>query len=149
MERRTFAMDDKQKSKEQLIAELAELRSSEERYREIVQFCNSIILRMDKDGRIIFINEYGERFFGYYKHEILGRNVIGTIVPKTDKAGRDLEAMIQGIGEDPARYALNKNQNMRSNGELVWIVWTNRAIIDDEGKIAEIICIGNDVTSLK
>ncbi|MDD5166262.1 MAG: PAS domain-containing protein [Candidatus Omnitrophica bacterium] len=142
-------MNDSQKSKEQLIAELAELRVSEARYREIVQSCNSIILRMDKDGRIIFINEYGERFFGYYKHEILGRNVVGTIVPKTDKAGRDLTTMIEGIGASPGEYSVNENQNMRSNGELVWIVWTNRAIIDDEGKIAEIICIGNDITKLK
>lgn len=142
-------MEDNQKSKEQLIAELGQLRLSEKRYREIVEFCNSIILRMDKDGRIIFINEYAERFFGYYKHEILGRNVVGTIVPKTDKAGRDLEAMIEGIGDDPAKYSVNENQNMRSNGELVWVVWTNRAIIDNEGKIAEIICIGNDITKLK
>jgi PAS domain-containing protein len=59
----------------------AALRNSERKYRELVQSANSIILRMNTAGDIIFFNEYAQTFFGYSEEEILGKNVIGTIVP--------------------------------------------------------------------
>ncbi len=35
---------------------------------------------------------------------------------------------------------------MRRNGELVWVAWTNKAIRDGNGKVIEVLCIGNDIT---
>jgi PAS domain S-box-containing protein len=35
---------------------------------------------------------------------------------------------------------------MRRNGERVWVAWTNKAIRDGNGKVIEILCIGNDIT---
>ncbi len=55
------------------------LRQSEARYRELVEDANSIILRLDSTGRITFINEFAQRFFGYRAEEVLGENVVGTI----------------------------------------------------------------------
>lgn len=117
--------------------------------RQIVQQSNSIILKMDTKGNITFFNDFAQRFFGFYKDEIIGKNVLGTIVPKTDRAGKDLESMLKDLEENPERYSVNENENMRHNGELVRIVWSNRPIINDEGQISEIICIGNDITRLK
>ncbi|MBE9547556.1 MAG: response regulator [Proteobacteria bacterium] len=74
------------------------LRASEEKYRELVQNANSIILRRDPEGHITFFNEYAQKFFGYTEDEILGENVVGTIVPETDASGRDLKAMIEDVG---------------------------------------------------
>ena len=39
-------------------------------------------------------------------------------------------------------------QNVRSDGELVWVSWTNVAILDAAGAFIEILSIGNDVTGL-
>ena len=38
------------------------LMESEKRYRELVENVNSIILKWDFDGKILFINKYGEKF---------------------------------------------------------------------------------------
>ena len=46
------------------------LQSSERKYRDLVENANSIILRMDKNGKIIFFNEFAQRFFGYSEAEI-------------------------------------------------------------------------------
>lgn len=129
-------------------AELA-LRASEEKYRELVQNANSIILRRNPDGVITFFNEYAQEFFGYREDEILGQNIVGTIVPRTDSGGRDLAAMIREIGATPERYAVNENENVRRNGERVWVAWTNRAIRNKQGQVVEVLCIGNDITKLK
>jgi PAS domain S-box-containing protein len=127
----------------------AEARSNEAQYRELVESANSIILRMDVDGNITFFNEFAQRFLGYGRDEIIGRNVIGTIVPDVDSSGRNLREMIDDIGKHPERYVNNANENMRKNGERVWIAWTNKPIRNDQDRIVEILCIGNDVTERK
>jgi len=125
------------------------LKESEKKYRELVESANSIIMRMDTFGNITFINKYAEDFFGYRQAEIIGRNVVGTIVPAMDSEGRDLRKMIECIGKSTEAYVANVNENMRSNGERVWISWTNRPVQDDNGEIVEILCIGNDLTENK
>ena len=163
-------MKDEDKTKEQLtdervsmrqrITELEELeaehrrveealRESEAKYRELVENANSIILRMDTEGNVTFFNEFAQSFFGHTEDEILGRNVVGTIVPEADTSGRDLAGMIKDIGQHPERYLNDEHENMRRNDERVWIAWTNKAILDDEGRIAEILCIGNNITECK
>jgi PAS domain S-box-containing protein len=124
----------------------AALKEGEKKYRELVESANSIIMRMDTFGNITFINKYAEDFFGYRQKEIIGRNVVGTIVPSMDSEGRDLRKMIECIGKNPEAYASNANENMRSNGERVWIFWTNRPVKNDNGEIVEVLCIGNDLT---
>ena len=122
------------------------LEANEAKYRELVQNANSIILRMDPKGNVTFFNEFAQMFFGYTEEEMLGCSVVGTIVPETESSGRDLDFMIKDIGIHPEKYINNENENMRRNGERVWVAWTNKAIRDGNGKVIEILCIGNDIT---
>ena len=125
------------------------LKESEKKYRELVQNAKSIIMRMDLEGNVTFINDFGQQFFGYSEEEILGENVIGTIVPKTETTGRDLRAMIRDIGKNPTDYAVNENENMRKDGERVWVAWTNKPVHDRDGDVSEILSVGYDVTDRK
>jgi PAS domain S-box-containing protein len=125
------------------------LRLSRENYRDLVENANSIIFRSDKEGNITFFNDFAQKFFGFSAGEILGRNVIGTIVPASDSAGRDLVAMIREIREHPDGYQNNENENIRKNGERVWISWTNRAIYNEKGEFVELLSVGNDITDRK
>lgn len=125
------------------------LRESERKYRELVEHANSIILHWDPEGRITFLNEFGLRFFGYAPEEIIGRHVVGTIVPETDDAGRNMKDMIKQICLDPEQFGQNINQNMRRSGERVWITWNNRFLHDDEGRVTGTLSIGADITELR
>jgi len=126
------------------------LRRSEEKYRELVENANSIILRMDNAGNVTFFNEFAQRFFGYSEEEILGKNVVGAIVPEVESTTRrDLRLMIEAIALNPDRYASNINENMRRSGERVWVAWTNQPILDENGRVVEVFCVGNDVTERK
>ena len=124
--------------------ELARLRADEANYREIVDRINSIVFRWDPEGRVIFLNDYGQRLFGYVNDEIVGRSVLGLIVPDTESSGRDLVAMIHDLLHHPERYVSNENENMRRDGERVWITWRNTPIIDAEGRLIEILSTGID-----
>lgn len=124
------------------------LKQSEERYRELVENASSIILRSDRHGNITFFNEFAQRFFGYTKDEILGKNAVGTIIPATDSEGNDLAAMIDHMLRHPDEYRTNAHQNRRKNGELVWVSWTNQAVYDDQGNLTGLLCVGNDITRI-
>jgi PAS domain S-box-containing protein len=103
-------------------------------------------MRMDTEGKITFFNTYAQNFFGYREEEIIGKNVIGTIVPELNIAGFDLAVMIKDIGAHPERYVSNENENIRRNGERVQVTWMNKAIYDEAGNVSEILCVGIDVT---
>jgi PAS domain S-box-containing protein len=125
------------------------LKKSEEKYRELGESANSIILQVDRNLNIKFANEFALQFFGYTMDEIIGKNVVSTIIPARDTMGRYLAAMANDIVKHPEAYRLNVHENMRKNGELVWVSWTNKAIFDREGNVVEILSIGNDITKLK
>lgn len=125
------------------------LRESENKYRRLVEDANSIIMRMDTEGRVTFFNKFAQKFFGYKNSEISGRSVIGTIVPVTDSAGRDLKAMIADIMLNFDKYVNNENENMLRDGRRVWISWTNRAILNKNKRPKEILCVGNDISEIK
>ncbi len=125
---------------EQLVAE------SERRYRELVERANSIILRWNAEGKITFLNEFGQRVFGFPGTEIIGRHVVGTIVPRTESSGRDLQRLMEEICADPKAFEQSVNENMRRDGERLWIAWTNRIVRDERGGVAEIFSVGTDIT---
>lgn len=124
----------------------AELRKSELKYRHLVQSANTIILEMDTEGKITFINSFGEKFFGWKEAELLGKSVIGTIVPRVDSSNRDLQVMIDNILANPEDYRHNENENIKRSGERAWIVWTNQPLLDENGRLREILCVGIDHT---
>lgn len=125
------------------------LKNSENLYRELVENANSIILRFDKQGRVRFINQFAQDYFGFSENEIIGEHLLGTIVPEREYSGRDLNLMINDIIQHPERYKSNENENMKKNGERVWVAWTNRPIFNEKGECVEILSVGNDVTERK
>lgn len=122
------------------------LERSERRYREIVQAANSIIIKFDLEGKITFMNQFAKDFFGFEEEEILGRNILGTIVPETDSSGRDLEKMMRDILKNPDNYVTNENENILKSGESVWVSWSNKATIDVDGNVSELLSVGHDIT---
>lgn len=134
-------------SEKQKIADA--LKASEARYREMLQNTQSIILRMDTRGTITFFNTYALTFFDYAGEDILGKNIVGTIVPEKARVQHDLSMMANDIGFNAEGYAVNISENVRRNGDRVWIAWINKAIRDEQGRITEVLCIGNDITDRK
>jgi PAS domain S-box-containing protein/putative nucleotidyltransferase with HDIG domain len=121
-------------------------KQHEEEYRRLLEGANSIILRLDPEGKILFLNDFGLKFFGFAPEELLGRNVRGTLLPETESSGRNLSHLIRTISESPGQYEIHENENLRRDGSRVWILWTNREVRDEQGVLRELFCIGADLT---
>jgi len=125
------------------------LHVSEDKYRQLVENADCIILRMSKDGKITFFNEFAQKFFGYTERQILGKNIIGSIIPKIDSTGRNLAELAKDIKRQPELYNTYENENICKDGRRVWVAWANKAIHDEKRKITEILCVGHDITERK
>ena len=125
------------------------LRKSEAKYRDLLANTQTIIVRMDLQGTITFLNTYALAFFDYASEDIIGKNVVGTIVSQKSRSGHDLSMVADDLGFNADGYAVNVSENIRRNGDRVWIAWINKAIRDEKGHIVEILCIGNDITDRK
>ena len=124
------------------------LQNSEARYRELIQYANSVIIRWRCDGTITFFNEYAQALFGYSADEAVGRHV-NFLIPQLDSTGADLRGLVQDILDQPQRYVNNINENICRDGRRVWMTWTNKAILDSNGRVSEILAVGIDITDSK
>jgi PAS domain S-box-containing protein len=125
------------------------LQKAEEEYHDLVEAANSIIIKADTDGTITYINRYGLEFFGYAEEELVGKNAVGTIIPEVDSEGRDLAAMLDDLVKHPLSYGANVNENMKKNGERVWVSWSNSELRDENGQVTGNLTVGNNITELK
>lgn len=126
----------------------AALLESEHRYRDLVEGANSIILKLDGAGRVRFMNAFAEQTFGYPREEVIGRDVVGTLVPQLDGRQQDMRLVMENIILHPESYLNNENENITRDGRRLWVSWTNRVFTGADGD-AEILCIGQDATDRK
>ena len=138
---------------EQLVKEIDErqksriaLEQSEKKYRELVENANSIILRINNLGVVTFFNEFAVNFFGFSEHEILGKNIIGTVIPLPDPSDKNSNEVIQTFLKPTDSITSNEIECIRKNGDKVWIAWTTKAILDAKGKPFEFLVVGMDIT---
>lgn len=127
-----------------------QLAESEKRYRELVQDANVIIVVMNGQGKITFMNEYGLSFFGYDAGELIGKPEIETILPEYESTGRNLKTISSGlIKYNMTLYQRYKHENITKSRQRVWVDWTNRCVVNKETGETELVCVGVDVTAAR
>lgn len=110
----------------------------------------SLFLCLDKDGNILSVNDYACELYGYDdKNELIGKNIVGTIVPTKDSRGQTLTNLVERIKNNPRLYVDNENENICKDGRRIWVSWTNRIIYGPDGQPTEIRSVGFDITPRK
>jgi PAS domain S-box-containing protein len=121
------------------------LEKSEALYRAVVEVQTEMISRFLPDGTHIFANEAYLRFFGKNRGDIIGKRFIPPI-PDPDIAlvSRHFTSLSLGnpVGTIEHRVIL-------PTGEVRWMHWTDRAIFDGNGSLAEFQSVGRDITATK
>ncbi len=124
------------------------LAESDEKYQELVENVNSIIIRWNQEGKFNYINNYGLKLLGYSKEELIGKPLT-IIVPGKDSYGTDLSDMIDKVLENFDDYKINENEIVCKDGRRLWTRWSNRAMTDKDGKAIEMLAVGTDCTEEK
>jgi two-component system, cell cycle sensor histidine kinase and response regulator CckA len=121
------------------------LAASEARYRAIVEDQTELVCRNHADGTLTFVNDAYCRYFEKSRSELVGRS-FRPLIPDEDQAA--VNEHFASLGPD-APVATHEHRVIAPDGEMRWQQWTNRAILDDTGKIIEYQGTGRDVTERK
>ena len=124
------------------------LKQSEKNYRELVEKARIIILKLDGEGKITFVNEYAQLYFGFLERELIGKPVVGTIIPEVESGARHMQEMITHLAQDPSLYASSITENIRKSGERVWVSWSSHMLAEADGGNGGMLAVGQDITDL-
>ena len=124
-------------------------QTDQDRCKFLMENVNATILSLNTEGKVTFLNRYGQHFFGYSSDEILGKPMLGTLTPLTGFQGRDLTTFMAEVLHHPNRYAFSVNTNLLHDGRRVQTFWANKGISDDQGNVREILRVGLDITDRK
>jgi len=123
----------------------SQLDKSQKRYRAIVQDQTELICRNLPDCTLTFVNDAYCRFFGKKQEELIGESFL-QFIPEDQKD--TIEKGFKTLTPDnPVKEW--QHQVILPCGETAWMVWTNRAIFDDNGDVIEFQGAGRDITERK
>lgn len=119
------------------------LRTSEERYRRIVEDQFDLICRFDRDFRLTFVNEAYAASTGKMPAALMGVRITELIPAEYQVQVIDHVARQNPLG----RAATSENPIVLPDGSLRWFEWIDRAIVDEEGAVVEYQAVGRDITA--
>lgn len=104
-----------------------------------------VIMVLDLQGNVRFINQKGCSVFGYDEGDIIGHNWFDEFIP--ERIGGSVRSAFQRIieGESPSAEFF-ENPVRAGSGEEKLIAWRNAVIRDKRGRVLEILSTGEDVT---
>ncbi|MDO8872724.1 MAG: PAS domain S-box protein [Methanoregula sp.] len=121
------------------------LRESEERYRNVVEDQTEFVCRFLPDGTHIFVNDAYCRYFDKKREEIIGHRFKPVLHPE------DREIVARHIASlTPQNPVMNIDQRIiMPDGSTRWQRWSDRAIFNADGEVAEYQSVGRDNTKQK
>lgn len=118
------------------------LQQSEAHYRAIVEDQTELIARFRPDGTLTFVNRAYATYFGTNPAAMQGHNFFA-FIPLADQA--PMKAYLARLSaETPIGMA--EHRITLPSGEERWQQWTDRAILDAQGRIVEFQSVGRDIT---
>jgi PAS domain S-box-containing protein len=121
------------------------LKEREARYHSLVEDQTELICRWLPDQTLTFVNEAYCRYFDKRPEELLGH----TFVPLIPDEDHEVVRQHLGLLSPRNRNDVYEHRVIRADGQLRWMQWTNRAILDDQGRLVEMQGLGKDITDRK
>ncbi len=131
---------------EQKQNELA-LAESERKFRNVLENIQLAGVMLDKNGTIVFLNNYFIQLCGWSREELLGRNWFDIMIPKNKRIG--IEKIFEQTIYNNLIAQTVENEIITKNGQLRFIRWNNTPHFDKKGRSVLITSIGEDITDRK
>jgi len=155
---KVYGLKDENKTKKQLVSELAELRQrlaelqaseapkeSEARYKQLVESVNDIIYKTDVKGRFTYVNPVAERVIKYSKEKIIGRHYLDFVRPDFREV---LDSLYKKQFKERRGVTYVEFPAVDGEGDEVWL-GQNVQLITEGKKVVGFLAVARDITKQK
>ena len=123
----------------------SELKTNEERYRELIENASDIIYRIDLNGYFTYTNSVVKRLLGYDEAEVVGRNYLELV--REDYRQEMQVFYIQQLRENlPTTYL--EFPALDVNGQEVWI-GQNVSLVKEQERLVGMQAVARDISERK
>jgi len=119
-----------------------ELEENVRRFKDVMENIQLISITLDREGNIIFCNDFLLNLTNWKREELLGKNWFEIFIPQNSNMKEVFNKFIF-TGEIESHY---ENEILTRNGEKKIISWNNTLIRDLDGNIIGTTSIGKDIT---
>jgi PAS domain S-box-containing protein len=119
--------------------------AEEERKKDYLNLVGVMVVAIDADKKVSFINDAGCNILGYKKEEIIDKNWFDNFLPERfrKEVNKVFKNLMAGEVILDKRY---ENPILRKDGEERIIRWNNELLRDDKGNIIGTISAAEDIT---
>jgi PAS domain S-box-containing protein len=121
------------------------LKTSELRYKAIVEDQTELICRFLPDGTLSFVNEAYCRYFDKSRQELIGHSFL-PLIPEEDQP--EIQTQIASLSPRKP-VATYEHRVILQDGSIRWQRWTDRVLFDGQGNVQEYASVGRDITEQK
>ena len=130
--------------REEFIDSREKLKNSEEAFKLLVENQVDLLVKVDVQGKFLFVSPSYCETFGKKEEELIGNEFLHLVHPD------DLESTskaMEVLYKPP--YTCYLEQRAKTVHGWRWFAWNDRAILDKKGNVIEIIGLGRDITRRK
>jgi PAS domain S-box-containing protein len=121
------------------------LRASEERYRSLYDENPSMYFTINKEGKVLSVNQFGADRLGVSTHELIGQSILKMVHEEDqDLALEKINECFNKMGE-PVQWEFRK---LRKGGTTLWVRESGRTIQNPDGGTVALI-VSEDITDRK
>lgn len=122
------------------------LAVSEGKWRHVLERMPQIGIGLDRQGKIIFANDYFLNLTGWTREEILGRDWFETCLPEAIRAR--VRSVFDSViaAQDTGDFSTYQNPIITRSGEPRDVAWANVLTRDARGGVVDVTCLGVDLT---
>ena len=122
------------------------LRKSEQKWRNILTNIPQIGISLDPRARIVFANRHFLELSGWEKEAVIGKNWFDLFIPEGVR--EEVQAVFHAgmIQNGTTDFSTYQNEIKTRTGKLRTIAWSNVLTKDAQEEIADVTCLGIDLT---
>ncbi|MEG3879730.1 PAS domain S-box protein [Microcoleus sp. herbarium7] len=124
----------------------ATIREAERRWRSLLDNVQLIVVGLDRQGTVNYVNPFFLKLTGYTHPEVYGKNWLENFLPPTNQS---LIPTVFSEVLNPKEHPYYRNSILTKSGEEKFIAWNNTTLQDSQENIIGNISIGEDITERK